>query len=172
LSSNWGGTYVYLPLSIRLGAGKYFSRHHYVGINTDIAINSSYKKYYAVALNYKHQYDAKTSNKALYIPVELQFTQATFDNTYQVADTTFDVQSGGTVYYFPSDFETDQQISAIGFSIGHGISFIKQKKKSFSIELNVFNNFIIQHQFIDLDRVAPNSIYKNSGLKCSFFYNF
>jgi hypothetical protein len=171
LSSNWAGTYSYIPLCLKIGIGKYFGRENYLGINSDIAIATNAQSFYTISLKYQRQYDAFKNNVALYVPIELQYNFTKFDVAYQVDDTLVDVQSGGIVTYYPSQISTNQSVQSLGFSVGQGFSFIRQNKRSISLELSLFKNFVLNHQFYDLNRENPKSEFKNSGLKLSFFYS-
>jgi hypothetical protein len=167
---NSNGGYWELPLSIYLGAGKYFSRRHFAGVSGELTVLSD-GNFFSGGLRYAYQYDAHKRNVAFYLPVELQYFQVKTDARFQVNDTVYDVQSGGTVYYYPSDLNLDYTLSSLSFSLGQGFSFIMKNKHSIALELSLVRFFPFEPKYINLDREPPKTNFTGNGFRFSLIYN-
>lgn len=167
---NSNGGYWGLPVSIYLGAGKYLSRSHFVGLNGELAVISD-GKYFTGGLRYAYQYDAHKRNVAFYIPVELQYFSVKTDASFQVNDTVVDVQSGGTVYYYPSNLNLDYRLSALSFSLGQGFAFIMKNKHSIALELSLVRFFPFEPKYFNLENAPPKTDFSGNGFRFSLIYN-
>ena len=157
---------IYLPLSLKFGLGKYINRQNFAGVTADIGLTSG-SSYFSAGLRYSYQYDAYKKNTSFYIPVELSFSNlnATFQNG--IADTVF--SNGG--YSYPAYVDSEVSLKSIGIHVGQGVAFILNNKKSISLELLLFRNFVVSHKYIDIDRNPPSGNFSAYGLKLAFFYN-
>ena len=167
---NSNGGYWELPVSIYLGLGKYFSRRHFVGISGEIPVLSD-GKFFSGGLRYAYQYDAHKRNVAFYLPVELQYFHVKTDARFQVNDTVYDPQSGGTVYYYPSDLNLEYKLSSLSLSLGQGFSFIMKNKHSLALELSLVRFFPFESKYLNLDRESPKTKFTGSGFRFSLIYN-
>ncbi len=169
LSSGGGSTD--LPLSIFLGVGKYFGREHYLGINGEIALTSYGRGYLSTGLRYSFQYDANKGNVAFYLPVELNYFRSRYDQNLQVNDTLVEIQSGGTVWQYPSNKNVEYSLSAVSVSLGQGFGFIINNKHSLAIELSLIKYFPFRANFSNLEQQVPNVRFSGNGFRLSFIYN-
>lgn len=167
---NSNGGYWELPVSIYLGAGKYFSRRHFVGVSGELVVLSD-DNFLSGGLRYAYQYDAHKRNVAFYLPVELQYFHVKTDARFQVNDTVFDTQSGGTVYYYPSDLNLEYTLSALSLSLGQGFSFIMKNKHSIALELSLVRFFPFEPKYLNLDRQPPKTNFSGNGYRFSLIYN-
>jgi len=170
LGKDLTGGYAYIPICFQFGVGKYINRQNFVGLSGDFGVLGGPQNYLNFGLRYMYQYDSYKRNVSFYVPVELQFSSIRFDNQYTQKDSvTFD----GGVTYYPStkDVLTDISINSISFSAGQGFSFMLNNKKSISLELKLFKNFILSQKFIDLETNKPKSDFKINGIKLALFYN-
>ena len=129
----------YVPLCFNIGIGKYFGRQHFVGLNLDIAANTTANSFFTTSLRYAHQYDANKRNLALYIPIEAQFNHFRDVMPYRAAinDTSF-FGDGGYSISFPKTVDLDASFNSAGVSLGHGFSFILNNKHAISAEVMYF----------------------------------
>lgn len=169
LSSGGGPTD--LPMAIFLGAGKHFGREHYVGLNGELALIAYGQNYLSAGLRYCYQYDAYKRNVALYIPVELNYFQSTYNQNFQVNDSTVYTSGGGTVTTYPDYRDYTYRLSALSLSLGQGFGFILGNKHSIALELSLVKYFPFGLSFKNLDREAPNVNFSGSGFRFSFIYN-
>ena len=167
---NSNGGYFGLPVSIYLGAGKYFSRRHFIGVSGELAVLSE-DNFFSGGLRYAYQYDAHKRNVAFYLPMELQFFHVNTNARFQVNDTVYDQQSGGTVYYYPSDRNLDYSLSALSLSFGQGFSFVMKNKHSLALELSLVRFFPFEPKYLNLDREPPKTKFAGSGFRFSLIYN-
>lgn len=167
---NSNGGYWDLAVSIYLGAGKYFSRRHFVGVSGELAVLSD-DNFFSGGLRYAYQYDGHKRNVAFYLPVELQYFHVKTDARFQVNDTVYDPNSGGTVYYYPSDLDVDYKLSALSISLGQGFSFIMKNKHSLALELSLVRFFPFEPKYLNLDREPPKTSFSGNGYRFSLIYN-
>lgn len=167
---NSNGGFFGLPISIYLGAGKYFSRRHFVGVSGELAVLAD-DNFFSGGLRYAYQYDAHKRNVAFYLPVELQYFHVKTDARFQVNDTVYDPHSGGTVYYYPSDLNLEYKLSALSLSLGQGFSFIMKNKHSLALELSLVRFFPFEPKYLNLDREPPKTKFTGSGFRFSLIYN-
>jgi hypothetical protein len=64
LISYGSGYYFDLPICMSVGAGKYLSRQHFVGLKADVKLLSGLDHFYSIGANYQFQYDGMKSNVA------------------------------------------------------------------------------------------------------------
>lgn len=168
---NSNGGYFDLPVSIYLGAGKYFKSRHFVGVCGELAVIVDGKNYFNGGLRYTYQYDANKRNVALYIPIELQFLHVKTYSQFQTTDTNFVAGSGGQSYSYPSNLNVDYKLNAFSFSLGQGFSFIKKNKHSIALELSFVRYFPLKLTYINLDREPPKTDFTGNGFRFSLIYN-
>lgn len=166
-----GGGNTDLPISFFLGAGKYFKREHYLGLNGEIALTSYGGGYFSAGIRYCYQYDAYKRNVAFYLPVELDYFRSRYDQNFQVNDTVIETSGGGTTIYYPSDKNLEYSLSAVSISLGQGFGFIMNNKHSLAIELSLIKYFPFGTKFINLEQDAPDIRFSGSGMRLSFIYN-
>ncbi len=158
---------LYFPMSFKFGAGKYLNKQNFIGLNAEFAFALEGENYFNLGLRYIYQYDAHKSNTAFYIPIEAGFNRLAITERFSVSDTLFDDNG----WSYPSDRYIETYFNSLGVSLGQGVSFILNNKKSISLELSFFKNFILSQGYIDLERAAPKIDYKMSGLRFSLLYN-
>ena len=166
LNSNGGTTD--LPIALYAGAGKYFGRTHYLGINGEIALYSYGQNYVSAGLRYCYQYDAHKGNIAYYLPVELNFFKSSYSQSFQVNDTTF--YDGGNSYFYPSYEDLDFSITASSLSLGQGFSFIMKNKHALTVELALVKYFPFNITYATTQE-SPNVQYSGSGMRLSVMLN-
>jgi hypothetical protein len=166
LNSNGGTTD--LPIALYVGAGKYFGRTHYLGINGEIALYSYGQNYVSAGLRYCYQYDAHKGNIAYYLPVELNFFKSSYSQSFQVNDTTF--YDGGNSYFYPSYEDLDFSITASSLSLGQGFSFIMKNKHALTVELALVKYFPFNITYATTQE-SPNVQYSGSGMRLSVMLN-
>lgn len=160
-STSWGST-MYTPLSIKAGVGKYINRQNFVGANLEIGLSSK-MNYYNIAARYFHQYDAYKKNVSFYIPFEVSFFNINSSHSFLKVDTL-------DAYNYTDQISVNHKI--LGLSLGQGVSFILNNKKSISLEMTLIKGFTISEKFIDIEGIPePNISSAFKGLKFSFFYN-
>lgn len=165
---NSTGGFFGLPVSIYLGAGKYFSRRHFVGVSGELAV-LSHDNIFSGGLRYAFQYDAHKRNIAFYLPLELQYFHGKSETLFQVNDTINDPQYGGTNY--PGNLNVDYKLSALSFSLGQGFSFIMKNKHSLALELSMVRFFPFEPKYLNLDREPPKTSFSGNGFRFSLIYN-
>jgi hypothetical protein len=166
-----GGGSSDLPISIFLGAGKYFGRRHYLGLNGEMALTSYGSGYISTGLQYCYQYDANKRNVAFYLPVELNYFRSNYDQNFQVNDTVIETSGGGTSISYPSNKNLEYSLSAVSVSLGQGIGFIMNNKHSIAIELSLVKYFPFGIKFKDLEQESPNVRFSGNGFRLSLIYN-
>lgn len=166
-----GGGSSDLPISIFLGAGKYFGRSHYLGLNGEMALTSYGSGYISTGLRYCYQYDANKRNVAFYLPVELNYFRSNYDQNFQVNDTVIETSGGGTSISYPSNKNLEYSLSAVSVSLGQGIGFIMNNKHSIAIELSLVKYFPFGIKFKDLEQESPNVRFSGNGFRLSLIYN-
>lgn len=166
-----GGGNTDLPIALYVGVGKYLAREHYVGLNGEIALTSYGSSYFSGGLRYNYHYDGYKKNVAFYLPVEIDYFRANYDENYQVNDTVIDTSGGGISIYYPSDKKMEYTLSAVSLSLGQGFGFIMNNKHSLAIELSLIKYFPMGVKFKNLDRDAPDVKFSGSGMRLSLIYN-
>ena len=166
-----GGGSSDLPISIFLGAGKYFGRRHYLGLNGEMVLTSYGSGYISTGLRYCYQYDANKRNVAFYLPVELNYFRSNYDQNFQVNDTVIETSGGGTSISYPSNKNLEYSLSAVSVSLGQGIDFIMNNKHSIAIELSLVKYFPFGIKFKDLEQESPNVRFSGNGFRLSLIYN-
>lgn len=157
----------YLPVSFKVGAGKFLNRSNFLGVTAEFALATETTPNYQAGLRYKYLYDAGTSNVGLYIPVELTYQQLDITSNFSVNDTAF--SSGG--FSFPDNQDLTTSVNAASISIGHGFAFMMADKRSFSIELTLLAHLLLSQQYQDLDREPPVSEFGTRGVKLAVMMN-
>lgn len=157
-----------LPISLKLGVSKLIDENHLVGISSELALNSSVSSYFNFGARYRYLYDA-SKNTAFYFPVELKFSHNTHSYQYQVNDTTF---TDNMDWSYPTDLQTDITLNAIELNLGQGISFAMKNEKSFSLELMLIKQLMLNERFQNSKNIDPKSEFGITGLKLSAVMNF
>ncbi len=161
-----------VPIAFYFGGGKYFGRKHFAGLGGELALSSYGKNYINAGLRYVYQYDAYKRNTAFYLPVELNYFSAQYNQNYDVADTLITYYPGGGYSIeYPSQKNIDQLMTAVSFSFGQGISFILNDKHSISIEMSLIKLFPLSTSFPNPPTRIPNVRMEGMGLRFGFIYN-
>ncbi len=162
----------FVPLCLNAGIGKYFTRHHFLGLNIDFGLNSTLKSFAGLNLRYAHQYDSHKKNVALYIPLEIQYNYSKGRHPFSVNawDTTF-YDSGFSATY-PGSRSAEITFNSAGISLGHGFAFVLPKKNSIALELSYFRLFVLSKKYTNLTDIEPDLDFKQAGIKFTAKYNF
>lgn len=168
LISYGSGYYFDLPICMSVGAGKYLSRQHFVGLKADVKLLSSLTHFYSIGANYQFQYDGMKSNVAKYIPIRLNYGVRSSDEWVNIQDPTMPPFSN----YIQKQF--DVNMSSLGIEFGHGFSFIGNNKHSWNLEFCFFKNMVLSQTItpIPLGAGLPNFNYSQAGAKLSLSFNF
>jgi len=162
-----------IPISFRAGFGKYLTRQNYAGVTGEIALISDSKTYFNGGFRFAHQYDGYKSNLGLYIPIDIQFSAVSDDLDYEYKYL-FEPQWGGEPY-IQTDFEEIQtNFSSINFSVGQGFSFYLRDKKSISLEVQLYRNFLLSQSFEQRDlpvEAEPDVDFTMNGVRFFLVYN-
>lgn len=151
-----------LPVSIKVGAGKYLNRSNYIGLTAEFGLATETAPNYQAGLRYKYFYDAGTNNVGLYIPVELTYQRLDITSNFSVNDTVF---SNNGDFTFPDNRDLTTSVNAASISLGHGFAFMMPNKRSLSIELTLLAHLLLSQQYQDLDREPPVSQFGTRGVK-------
>jgi hypothetical protein len=161
-----------VPIALYFGGGKYFGRRHYAGLGGELALSSYGKNYINAGLRYVYQYDGYKRNTAFYLPLELNYFTAKYNQNYDVADTLIRYfPGGGYSIEYPSQKNIDQIMSAVSFSFGQGMSFMLNDKHSISLELSVIKLFPLSTTFPNPPERLPNVKMEGMGLRFGLLYN-
>ncbi|MEN9988581.1 MAG: hypothetical protein RLZZ585_1620 [Bacteroidota bacterium] len=168
LISYGSGYYFDLPICMSVGAGKYLSRQHFVGLKADVKLLSSLTHFYSIGANYQFQYDGMKSNVAKYIPIRLNYGVRSSDEWVNIQDPTMPPFSN----YIQKQF--DVNMSSLGIEFGHGFSFIGNNKHSWNLEFCFFKNMVLSQTItpVPLGAGLPNFNYSQAGAKLSLSFNF
>jgi hypothetical protein len=168
LISYGSGYYFDLPICMSVGAGKYLSRQHFVGLKADVKLLSGLDHFYSIGANYQFQYDGMKSNVAKYIPIRLNYGVRSSDEWVNIQDPTMPPFSN----YIQKQF--DVNMSSLGIEFGHGFSFIGSNKHSWNLEFCFFKNMVLSQTItpIPLGAGLPNFNYSQAGAKLSLSFNF
>ena len=160
-----------VPILLTVGAGKYFTRRHFVGLNLDFAIASlSGGKFFNIGGRYCYQYDAGKGNTAFYIPVEVKYNYYADYMRFTVNDTT-DLYGNGPEY--PGDLDIDYKFGTFGFTVGHGFAFMMNNKHSFALELFLSKDFLISERYEGSTGTSdPKINYTFNGFGFAVGFNF
>ena len=154
----------FYPINVHLGAGKYFNRKHYAGLNADFSIISTAAPVLTINGRYAYQYDAYKKNTALYVPVELGFMSLMNSTSFFVHD------SSTFMGYRQVDY--DVKTSALNIGIGHGFNFMMKNKHSIALEVLVYKYFILNESFQGtLEGGTPTFSTSPIGAKLAFYVN-
>jgi hypothetical protein len=153
----------YYPINLHVGAGKYFNRQHYVGLNAEFSIISGLSPLINLNGRYSYQYDAYKKNTALYVPIELGYTSLTNSTSFFLEDTTSFMGFEQQNYTIKT--------SAVNFGIGHGFNFMMKNKHSFAMELLVYKYFILNESFQETMQGTPKFSTSPIGAKLAFYVN-
>lgn len=152
-----------LPVCLKLGVGKYLNTHALVGMNAEYALVMGESRYVNVGARYQYLYHPN-KNSAFYFPAELKYGRYQFDAQYQTNDTLFLDNSG---WMFPASTDTRVTSHCAELNLGQGVSFALKNKKSISMELMLFKQFMLSQKIKGIDARTPESDYGVSGVKFS-----
>jgi hypothetical protein len=151
-----------------VGAGKYLSRQHFIGIKTDMKLLSSLDHFYSIGANYQFQYDGMKSNVAKYIPIRVNYGIRSSQEWVDVQDLTMPPFTNNIQKQF------DVNMSSLGIEFGHGFSFIGNNKHSWNLEFCFFKNMVLSQTItpVSLGGALPNFNFSQAGAKLSLSFNF
>jgi hypothetical protein len=168
LLSYGSGYYFDLPICMTVGAGKYLSRQHFVGLKADVKLLSGLNQFYSIGANYQFQYDGMKSNVAKYIPIRVNYGVRSSEEWVNIQDPTMPPNAN----YIQERF--DINMSSIGLEFGHGFSFIGNNKHSWNLEFCFFKNMVLSQTItpVSLGGALPNFNYSQAGARLSLSFNF
>jgi hypothetical protein len=168
LLSYGSGYYFDLPICMTVGAGKYLSRQHFVGLKADVKLLSGLNQFYSIGANYQFQYDGMKSNVAKYIPIRVNYGVRSSEEWVNIQDPTMPPNTN----YIQERF--DINMSSIGLEFGHGFSFIGNSKHSWNLEFCFFKNMVLSQMVtpLPLGATGPNFNYSQAGARLSLSFNF
>lgn len=153
----------YYPINLHIGAGKYFNRKHFLGINAEYSIISGLSPVINVNGRYSYQYDAYKKNTASYIPIEIGYTSLVNSTSFYLKDT-------ASFMGFEQQNYTIKT-SAVNIGIGHGFNFIMKDKRSLALEFLVYKYFILNESFQGVMQGTPTFSTSPIGAKLAFYVN-
>ena len=154
------------PMSLYLGFGKYFSRQHYAGINLELALNDASRGYFATGIRYCYQYDGNKRNISFYTPIEASFSRGNYEKDFIAKDSIVVPFTDGT-----HTENLEFSFSAVALSIGQGIGFITQNKKSLALEISLLKYFPLGINYKNLEKTPPNVRFTAGGIRATFVFN-
>ena len=166
--SSGNGYFFDLPLCMTVGAGKYLSRQHFVGLKADVKLLSGLDHFYSIGANYQFQYDGMKSNVAKYIPIRVNYGLRSSEESVDIQNPTLPPMTNNLQEKF------DITMSSIGLEFGHGFSFIGNNKHSWNLEFCFFKNMVLRQAItpVSLGASLPNFNYSQAGAKLSLTFNF
>jgi len=120
-TGEYSQSYYLVPLSLKVGAGKYFAKQHFLGATAALGLVTDAKLYANGGLRYSYIFTSDKRNVVLYIPVETKFYHMNKSQTIY--------GNGGL-----ENRTFDLLVQSVGLSAGTGFSFTRANKKSISIE--------------------------------------
>ncbi len=156
----------YFPISLHLGAGKYFNRKNFLGVNLNYALISGGSPTFNTSLRYQFQYDAYKRNTACYIPVEFGYHSLNYSTSFYVSDSIVLGQNSWT-----DQLNTNVKISSLNFGVGHGFNFMLNNTRSIALELLVYKYFTMNQKFEARPQGNPNFNLNALGAKLAVFVN-
>ncbi|MGB0850140.1 MAG: hypothetical protein ACPGTP_02740 [Bacteroidia bacterium] len=131
-SQNSGGTtqYYLLPISLKVGVGKYIEKQHFVGATASLGMLTEAKLYNNAGMRYAYIFTSDKRNAILYLPFEAKY--------FRMATNQSDSYSVNNV---TEEKSFDLLVQSVGLSAGTGVSFIRADKKSISIEAKFTKHF-------------------------------
>ncbi len=156
----------YFPISLQLGAGKYFNRKNFAGINLNYALISGGSPTFNANLRYQFQYDAYKRNTACYIPVEFGYHSLNYSTSFYVNDTLDLGQNSWT-----QQLNTELKVSSLNLGIGHGFNFMMKNTHSIALEFLVYKYFTMSQKFEALPSGTPDYNLDAIGAKLAVFVN-
>ncbi|MFY0642888.1 MAG: hypothetical protein JXR19_00320 [Bacteroidia bacterium] len=156
-----------IPVSLKAGFGQYRGREHYLGAQVEIGLLLESVNYLNAGFRYQHQYDGYKRNLALYVPIDLYFNRWSGYTNYSVNDSNPPA---------PFPFETGDEniknvVSSLGIGIGQGFAFVLENKKTISLELGIFKNFVLNQSYPEWNAAEPNEDIQIDGFKFALTYN-
>lgn len=155
-------------MGIKGGVGNYLNRQNYIGASVEFGLNDYPKNFFSAGVRYFYQYDGYKRNVAFYLPIEAHFTSMKYDGNISTSDTNFVDGNGSWTY--PSTVAYTSQFSCISLSVGQGVSFIMNNKKSIGIELSFAKYFVLSSRITGLKQ-EPNTSFSPNAIKLSLLYH-
>jgi hypothetical protein len=157
-----------IPVCLKLGVGKYLNKHALAGMKTEYAVVMGDSRYFNIGARYQYMYHPN-KNSAFYFPAELKYGRYQFMSQYQINDTLFLDNSG---WMFPASTDTKVTSHCAELNLGQGVSFALKNKKSISMELMLFNQFMLSQKIKGIDARTPDSVYGVNGVKFSLMMHW
>jgi hypothetical protein len=158
-SSPW-----YIPYNIRVAAGRYFGRQHYIGLRLDYALGGL-DEYISPALKYKFQFDGYRNNRTWYATLEGKYEYAK-DEFMSLEE--YISPDGEIAYAHPY---RQQVFNTFGVVIGPGYAYTFKNRKSFCVEATIFKNYALSNSFVDSpDGILINS-WNSTGIGLALAFN-
>jgi hypothetical protein len=166
--SSGNGYFYDLPICMTMGAGKYLSRQHFVGVKADVKLLSGLDQFYSIGANYQFQYDGMKSNVAKYIPIRVNYGVRSSQESVDVQDLTMPPFTNNIQKQF------DVNMTSVGLEFGHGFSFIGNNKHSWNLEFCFFKNMVLSQTImpVPLGAGLPNFNFSQAGARLSLSFNF
>lgn len=156
----------YFPISLQIGAGKYFNRKNFLGVNLNYALISGGSPTFNTNLRYQFQYDAYKRNTACYIPVEFGYHSLNYSTSFYVSDSIVLSQNSWT-----QQLNTNVKISSLNLGIGTGFNFMLKNTHSITLEFLIYKYFTMNQKFETLPQGNPNFNLDAVGAKLAVFVN-
>lgn len=122
--------YYLLPISLKVGVGKYLKKQHFVGSIASLGMLTEAKIYTNAGVRYAYIFTSDKKNAIVYLPIEVKYFRiaSNQNDSYSVNDVT-------------EEMSFDLLVQSIGLSAGTGLSFTRAGKKSISIEAKFTKHF-------------------------------
>lgn len=156
----------YFPISLQIGAGKYFNRKNFLGVNLNYALISGGSPTFNTNLRYQFQYDAYKRNTACYIPVEFGYHSLNYSTSFYVSDSLVLGQNSWT-----EQLNTNVKVSSLNLGIGNGFNFMLKNTHSITLEFLIYKYFTMNQKFEALPQGNPNYTIDAVGAKLAVFVN-
>lgn len=176
LSQNTNGDANYLgsatsyglaTLGVKVSAGKYLTKKHFLGLTADMAVIGESDTYFNAGIRYHFLHDKRTRNVAFYVPVEIQYALLSETNSYATTDTNF--TAGG--YDWPKRVDIRSTIQSMGLHFGFGTAFMLPKMRSIKVELTFVQYFILGESYPNIDRPIPDETFNMKGIRLGVLYS-
>jgi hypothetical protein len=149
----------YVPVTVKVAAGKRFSDTYYLGGTAEFSIASSLTNYLNGGVRYAYTFSSNKRNVLLYLPAELKYyTMKATKNVYTLDD---------------PNAKFNMNLSSVGLSLGTGISIQRPNLKSLSLELKVTRHFATQFDITNMPETVNYGIGERrlGSASVVFMYN-
>jgi len=158
--------YDIIPVSLKIGAGKYLNESNLIGLTAEVSTNS----YYNIGLRYLTQYGSDKRNTLFYNPFEVKYGSMTTKYYYDLEEIEYE---GGEEYHSFVSKETEATLNTVSLNVGQGISFIRSNKNSLRLELLLYKHFILSHKIKNVPKeLESNTTFKSLGAQINLLYGF